>query len=213
MWPAILGSLSGISWLWRQADTRSVPLQEIGVSWEMEDRKQPAGCGTETRVLWGQSLEKATQQTFKIINQPSLCTCCCKCPQWREVHIHRCAGLSVPLPTVLRDQGGRAQSGFDGDNCEKRRGTSGVTPEMPALLPLRLCDRESPETKAPNPRLRLSPVAGAGVEALGRDGARCQRAGRGLGVFGQARSQTVVGCFQDAASASWQRWRFTVCVR
>ncbi|XP_072917820.1 ADP-ribosylation factor-related protein 1 isoform X2 [Hemitrygon akajei] len=34
---------SGISWLWRWVDSRSVPLQEISVSWETEDREQ-AGC-------------------------------------------------------------------------------------------------------------------------------------------------------------------------
>ncbi|XP_062925300.1 uncharacterized protein LOC134357605 isoform X3 [Mobula hypostoma] len=76
------------------------------------------------------------------------------------------------MTEVLMKWRGRAQSGFDGDSHEKHGGTSGETSEMPASLPLLLCDRESPETKAPNPRLCLLPVAGAGVEALGRDGDR-----------------------------------------
>ncbi|XP_062917323.1 uncharacterized protein LOC134353227 isoform X2 [Mobula hypostoma] len=77
------------------------------------------------------------------------------------------------LQHSCRVAGGRAQSKFDGDSREKHGGTSGVTSEMPVSLPLLLCDRESPETKAPNPRPCLLPVAGAGVKALGRDGARC----------------------------------------
>ncbi|XP_062925357.1 uncharacterized protein LOC134357668 [Mobula hypostoma] len=55
----------------------------------------------------------------------------------------------------------RAQSGFDGDRREKHGGTSGVTSEMPASLLLLLCDRESPEGKAPNPRLCLLPGPGS----------------------------------------------------
>ncbi|XP_062925073.1 uncharacterized protein LOC134357429 [Mobula hypostoma] len=61
--------------------------------------------------------------------------------------------------------------------------------------PLRChCHSESPEGKAPNPQLCLLPVAGAGTEALGGDGAQCRRAGRRLGVFGRTQSWTVVGC-------------------
>ncbi|XP_062918475.1 uncharacterized protein LOC134353890 [Mobula hypostoma] len=91
------------------------------------------------------------------------------------------AGLLKPLPGVwplshansYREPQGHAQSGFDGDSRKKHRGTPGVTPEMPALLLLLLCNQESPEEKALDPWLCLLPVARAGVEALSRDGAWC----------------------------------------
>ncbi|XP_072118883.1 prolyl 4-hydroxylase subunit alpha-3 isoform X3 [Mobula birostris] len=108
------------------------------------------------------------------------------------------ANFSVPVV-----KGCRAQSGFDGDSREKRRETSGVS-EMLASLPLLLCNQESPETKAPNPRLCVSPIAEARVKTLGRDGARCSVSNRWL----EARSFSDglgVGLWSDASSMLHQQ--------
>ncbi|XP_072109728.1 uncharacterized protein coa1 isoform X2 [Mobula birostris] len=76
---------------------------------------------------------------------------------------HRSLKMSRILQSLvpMMELRGRAQSGFDGDSHEKHGGTPGVTSEMSASLPLLPCDRESPEMKAPNPRLCLLPGPGS----------------------------------------------------
>ncbi|XP_072115144.1 uncharacterized protein [Mobula birostris] len=115
-------------------------------------------------VIFGhRARKKATWRTFNIVNQQVIC----------YVSLLAVKTETSLSPLLEGERERPCESGFDGDSCEKRGGTPGVTSEMPASLPLLLRDRESPETKAPYPRLCLLTVAGAGVETLGRDGTQC----------------------------------------